>query len=83
MDLHGWLVLNGAANFYAFKSFNLRAGRSVTLHSGQGTDTTTDVYWGSVDYQWNGPIGTALLFDGAQRADICDWSPTAGGDLTC
>ena len=38
---------NGDGDTYSFPSgFTLSAGSSVRVHTGDGTDTTTDLYWG-------------------------------------
>jgi competence protein ComEC len=54
VDLSGWTVQDDAGKTYSFPDgFTLESGASVTLHSGSGTDTETDLYWGSGSPIWN------------------------------
>ncbi|HEV8529075.1 MAG TPA: hypothetical protein VGS60_16245 [Actinomycetes bacterium] len=40
---------------YKFGTFSLGAGKSVRIHTGTGTNTSTDRYWNSGAYIWNTP----------------------------
>jgi len=54
LDLSGWVVENEAGKRFAFPDgFTLDAGQSVTLHSGRGSDTETDVHWGAASEVWD------------------------------
>lgn len=65
VDMAGWAVEDEAGNHYDFPSdFSLEAGDTVRLHSGDGTDSDTDLYWGD-DYIWNDDGDTCLLYDDA------------------
>ncbi len=69
-DLTGWTVEDDAGHTYAFPDgFTLAAGATVRLHSGDGTDSSTDLYWGG-SYIWNNSGDTVFLFeaDGTQHA---------------
>jgi hypothetical protein len=62
VDMAGWAVEDAAGNHYDFPDdFTLAAGDTVRLHSGSGTDTSTDLYWGS-DYIWNNGGDTCYLY---------------------
>jgi endonuclease YncB( thermonuclease family) len=64
IDLSGYAVEDEAGKHYDFPSgFTLGAGDTVTLHSGSGTDTSTDLYWGQNVGVWNNDGDTAFLFD--------------------
>ena len=65
IDMSGWrLTDSGAKHVYRFKTFVLRPGATVTLHSGRGFDTTTDLYWGrSYGAVWNNDGDTLYLYD--------------------
>jgi endonuclease YncB( thermonuclease family) len=64
-DLTGWTVEDAAGNSYQFPDgFSLGAGETVRLHSGDGTDSATDLYWGGY-YIWNNSGDTVLLYDGS------------------
>jgi micrococcal nuclease len=53
LELTGWMVLDEANNEYFFPSFSLGNGSSVTLYIGSGTDSSTELYWGSTKSIWN------------------------------
>lgn len=68
MDLTGWVLKDTSATHrYPFPSgFVLEAGARVTVRTGCGTDTATDLYWcvgGSA--VWNNDGDTAFLLDPA------------------
>jgi micrococcal nuclease len=51
--LEGWTVTDEAGKEYVFGDVTLDPGARVTLHTGSGTDTATDVYWGRTGAVWN------------------------------
>ncbi len=63
--MSGWRITDsGAKHIYRFKSFVLKSGAIVTLHSGKGFDTSTDLYWGrSYGAIWNNNGDTLYLYD--------------------
>lgn len=66
VDLTGWVLKDTSASHrYAFPSgFVLEAGASVTVRTGCGTDSSTDLHWcneGSA--VWNNGGDTAFLLD--------------------
>lgn len=62
LELTGWTVRDEADHVYAFPSgFTLDAGASVTLHTGSGTDTATNLYWGSESAIWNNGGDTVIV----------------------
>jgi len=62
-DMTGWTVEDEAGNSYQFPDgFTLDAGATVRLHSGDGTDSSTDLYWGG-SYIWNNSGDTCYLYD--------------------
>jgi endonuclease YncB( thermonuclease family) len=64
IDLTGYTVEDEAGKEYTFPDgFTLGAGETVTLHSGSGTDTSTDLYWGSGSPIWNNSGDTVYVFD--------------------
>lgn len=46
LDLRGWTIRDTRGHLYTFGSFTLPIDGQVTLHSGKGTDSATDRYWG-------------------------------------
>lgn len=54
LDLSGWTVRDEAGHTYTFPAgFTLGPGERVTLHTGDGTDTATRLYWGVAGAVWN------------------------------
>jgi competence protein ComEC len=68
VDLTGWVVKDTSASHrYSFPAgFILEAGASVTVRTGCGTDTPTDLHWCSQGSAvWNNSGDTAFLLDPA------------------
>ncbi|WP_245641977.1 lamin tail domain-containing protein [Nonomuraea candida] len=80
VNLRGWTVRDETArpdHVYTFGAFTLRAGKTVTLRTGKGKDTSTTRYWnrsggGTFAYIWNQSRDTAYLRDRAGKlVDSC------------
>lgn len=78
--LTGWTVRDRANHVYTFGSFTLKPGASVTLHTGKGTNSSTNRYWGQGWYVWNNTGDEAFLKNrsGATQ-DTCTWGSTPDG----
>jgi endonuclease YncB( thermonuclease family) len=65
IDLSGWTVEDEASHTYSFPSgFTLDAGAQVTLHTGTGSDTNSDLYWGNTGSAvWNNGGDTVSVYD--------------------
>ncbi|PSQ21209.1 nuclease [Halobacteriales archaeon QS_9_67_17] len=64
LDLTGYTVTDEVDQQYAFPDgFVLGVGDTVTLHTGSGTDTDTDLYWGSSSPIWNNSGDTVSVYD--------------------
>ncbi|WP_226023336.1 lamin tail domain-containing protein [Halomicrobium salinisoli] len=64
LSLSGWEVEDDAGHTYAFPDgFALDPGASVTLHTGSGSDTETDLYWGQGSPVWNNNGDTVIVTD--------------------
>ena len=68
LDLSGWTVTDEAGKAYTFGNLTLKPDERVTLRSGPGEDTATDVYWDQPSAVWN---------NGGDAVTVRD----AGGDL--
>lgn len=53
VNITDWSVADAAGRRYVFPARNLAAGAAVRIRTGSGTNTSTDVYWGSGSYIWN------------------------------
>ncbi|WP_430505909.1 lamin tail domain-containing protein [Haloparvum sp. PAK95] len=62
LDLGGWTVEDEVGKTYTFpEGFTLDAGATVTLHTGSGTDTGADLYWGRDSPVWNNDGDTVVV----------------------
>jgi competence protein ComEC len=62
LDLSGWTVADEAGRTYTIPDgFTLAPGATVRLHTGSGTDTDTDLYWGSGSPIWNNGGDTVII----------------------
>jgi hypothetical protein len=81
--LTGWTIRDTAAHVYRFGTFKLRAGYSVTLHTGSGSNTGTHRYRGMAGYVWNNDGDKATLKNsGGTVKDTCSYSG-AGDSVNC
>ncbi|MFB6172636.1 MAG: lamin tail domain-containing protein [Haloarculaceae archaeon] len=70
VDLDGWTVADAAGHTYRFGDVTLAPGAAVTLHSGSGRDTATDVYWGLDRAVWNNDGDTVTVRDASGTAVV-------------
>lgn len=64
VSLDGWKIEDeGSKHTYTFPSYTLNAGSTVTVYTGEGTNTATELYWGSKSTIWNNDGDTAYLYD--------------------
>lgn len=62
VDLTGWTVSDEAIHEYAFPAgFKLKPGESVTLYTGDGTDTNNELYWREDGAVWNNAGDTVIV----------------------
>lgn len=62
LSLGGWTVTDEAGKKYKFPTeFTLEAGETVTLRTGSGTDTETDLYWDAGSPVWNNGGDTVII----------------------
>jgi len=62
VDMGGWRLADAAGATYTFPDgFSLDPGASVTVHTGSGTDSATDLYWGSGRPVWNNDGDTVIV----------------------
>ncbi len=51
--LNGWKLEDGKGNVYTFPPLTLNNNGAVQVHSGAGTDTVIDLYWGRDTPVWH------------------------------
>ena len=64
MSLLGYAVEDEYGHRYDFPDRTFEKGQTFTLHTGKGTDTQTDLYWGaSGSAIWNNDTDTVKVLD--------------------
>jgi len=63
VDLTGWTVSDEANHRYLFPSFVLKAKAAVTLRTGVGRNTESEIFWGSRGPIWNNDGDTIFMRD--------------------
>lgn len=84
-DMSLWKVRDSQGHAFRFPSgYFLGAGKTVKVHTGRGTSTALNRYWGQDNYIWNNdgdratlkkPTGTVI--------DTCVWYRAGRGSITC
>jgi Lamin Tail Domain len=79
-SLSGWTIRDVASHVYKFGSYTLKAGGYVKVHTGRGSNTGADRYWGQGWYIWNNTGDTATLK--AATGSLLDSCRFSGGGAT-
>lgn len=83
-SLKGWTLTDASAHRYTFTTYTLGAGKTVTVHTGKGTNTTANRYWGSGNYIWNNDKDTATLKNSTgAKTDTCSYNSTKTSYKMC
>jgi hypothetical protein len=84
-NLYGYKIVDLASHTYRFGStFYLGAGSKVKIHTGKGTNTSTDRYWGSGWYIWNQDKDTAKLYNSSGTLiRTCSYSNASASYKIC
>jgi Lamin Tail Domain len=72
--LTGYTIRDTSAHVFKFPTFKLKPGASVTVHTGSGINTSSNLYWGSKAYVWTNTGDTATLKNTVGTTkDTCSW----------
>jgi hypothetical protein len=72
-DMSGWILCDYGNNHeYKFRDFTLPAGETVTVFTGSGINSQTQLYWESWRHIWNNDGDTATLLD-SNGTIVDDW----------
>ena len=83
-NLKSFTVRDAQAHVYTFAAFNLGPGKAVKVHTGKGTNTATDRYWGKTAYVWNNGGDTATMKNASGvTIDTCNWTSVGLGYKNC
>lgn len=67
VNLAGWTLSDGKDNRYTFPEVTMFADSEITLHTGAGTNSPSDLYWGESAARWGSTGTIAYLRDTAGR----------------
>lgn len=70
--LAGWTLSDGKSNRYTFPDVTVFQNADVALHTGEGTDTPSDLYWGQSAAIW-GKTGTVAYLRDAGGKLVATW----------
>ena len=75
VNLYGWKLKDRAGHIYYFPYVTLNPGSTIKVHSGTGTNTFTDLYWGrTYGAIWNNDHDTAYLYNSkGELVDSYSW----------
>ena len=62
-NMTNWTLCDLANHCYTFPAFSLNPGSAVKVWTKEGTNTATNLYWGSGSAIWNNTGDTATLRD--------------------
>ena len=83
-SLKGWTIRDAAGHKHTYGTYTLRGGGSVRLHTGKGTNTAADRYWGLSWYVWNNDKDTAYLRNNSGTLlDKCSYNNPRASSKNC
>tara|TARA_Y100000310_G_scaffold105294_1_gene103688 strand:+ start:2147 stop:3706 length:1560 start_codon:yes stop_codon:yes gene_type:complete len=68
IDMTSWTATDDASHTYTAPTFNLGNGTNVTIITGSGSDTSTELYWGRGSAVWNNGGDTLYLNNSAGQS---------------
>ncbi|MGW6743152.1 lamin tail domain-containing protein [Streptomyces sp. NPDC055025] len=84
VSLKGWKLTDASRHAYTFKTFTLKAGKTVTVKTGKGTNTGTTVYQQRAAYVWNNDKDKATLTRSSGAVhDTCAYNSTRSDYKNC
>lgn len=63
VDMSNWYIADTQGHVYHFQDFHLNQASIVRVHTGKGTDTISDLYWGQDKLIWTNDKPQLFLFD--------------------
>jgi hypothetical protein len=77
VSLRGWTLVDASNHRYVFSTYSLGAHKTVTIHTGKGTNTAAHRYQGRAAYVWNNDKDTATLKSASgARVSVCSYNST-------
>ena len=74
-SLKNWTIRDSAGTIYRFSAYTLRGGKTVKIHTGPGSNSSSDRYWGRSAYVWgHGKDSAKLRNASGATMDTCSYS---------
>ncbi|MEU3413694.1 MULTISPECIES: lamin tail domain-containing protein [unclassified Streptomyces] len=84
VSLKGWVLKDASNHKYVFPNVKIGAGKYLKVHTGSGSDTSSDKYQGRRAYVWNNDKDTATLTKaGGTKVASCSWTTRDPSDKYC
>jgi len=84
VSLKGWVVVDASRHAYTFPSYTLGAGKTVTVRTGTGSDTSATKYQDRRAYVWNNTSDKATLRrSGGTTVDTCSYNSSRADYKMC
>ena len=83
-NLTGWRIKDVSGHLYRFPTTKLGPGKTVTVHTGNGTKRPGHRYWRQDNYVWNNDSDTATLKNKSGSViDRCHYSSSSASYKVC
>ena len=74
-SLKNWTIRDSSGTIYRFGAYTLRGGKAVKIHTGPGSNSSSDRYWGRSAYVWGNSKDSAKLRNASGATmDTCSYS---------
>ncbi|MFF4488970.1 lamin tail domain-containing protein [Streptomyces sp. NPDC001544] len=84
VSLKGWILKDASNHKYVFPNVKIGAGKTMKVHTGQGSDTASNKYQDRRAYVWNNTSDTATLTKASgTKVDSCSWTTRDPSDKYC
>ncbi|MET9480105.1 lamin tail domain-containing protein [Streptomyces sp. NPDC006638] len=84
VSLKGWTLTDASKHAYTFGTFTLKAGKTVTVKTGKGTNTAATVFQKRGAYVWNNDKDTATLRRATKAVqDTCAYNAPKSSSKAC
>jgi Lamin Tail Domain len=84
ITMTGWTLRDANGHVYKFGTYRIKPHGYVKVHTGKGSNTQADRYWGRGWYVWNNTGDTATLKDArGSLLGRCSYRGTSTGYKIC
>lgn len=85
ITLTGYTLRDESNHVYTFGSYTLKRGKTVTVYSGKGNNSSTKRYMGRGWHVWNNSGGDSATLRNARgtKLDRCGWKKDIASSVKC